>query len=243
LKNLLLVNSSKSFLERNKGLLAKEDFRLITAQSGTEALLLHKEYSFTLILSDMHLQDMGGDTLCSTIRNGDVAKDTIIILICFDNADEHERVVKCGADAKIIRPVQPEQIIETIGHLLDMQLGRTKRAIFTARVLGKKDEVEFSCISIDISITGIFLECDGQLNVGDRIICTFTLPGANQIEVEGDVVRSIKPHENIYKYGVQFVGLPLANRKEIENYVASVRLKTLENNLDRLRCQYMNRTR
>jgi CheY-like chemotaxis protein len=111
-KKILIVSSSKSFLERSKNLLTGKDFQVNIAQSGAEALQLQKEYSFNLILSDMHLQDMGGDTLCSTIRNTDITKKTIIILICYDNADEHERVVKSGAVAKFIRPVQPEQIIE-----------------------------------------------------------------------------------------------------------------------------------
>ena len=223
MKKILLVSSSKSFLDRSKNLLARDDFQVITAQSGAEALQLQKKYLFDLILSDLHLQDVGGDTLCSGIRSEDIAKNTAIILICYDNKDEHTRIAKCGADAKIIRPVQPEKILETVGSLLNMQLGRTKRAFFTVKVLIKKGEVEFCCVSIDISITGILLETDYHLDIGDRIICLFTLPGASQIETEGDVVRSIRVQESIYKYGVQFVGLPLSFRKEIENYVTSAR--------------------
>ena len=102
--------------------------------------------------------------------------------------------------------------------------------------------MEFDCISIDISVTGILLETEYKLAVGDRIICRFALTGESQIEVEGDVVRSIDPHNYIHKYGVQFIGLPLACRKQIENYVESVRLKVSESNLVRLKCQYMNRT-
>jgi len=242
MKKILIVSSSKSFLERSSNLLNGKEFQVNTAQSGAEALRLHMDHSFDLILSDMHLQDMGGDILCSTVRNGEVAKNPIIILICYESVDDHERVVRCGADAKIIRPVQPEQIIETIGNLLNIQVGRTKRAIFTVKVFAGKGKVEFDCISIDISITGILLETEYRLAVGDRIICRFALPGESQIEVEGDVVRSLDPHNNIRKFGVQFIGLPLSCRKQIERYVESVRLKVTESNLVRLKCQYMNRT-
>lgn len=199
----------------------REDFRLITAQSGAEALQLQKEHLFDLIMSDLHLHDMGGDTLCSTLRNEEIVQNPAIILICYDKATEHDRVARSGADAKIIRPVQPEQIIDTVGSLLDMQIGRTKRAMFTVKVVSKKGAVEFYCLSLDISITGILLETEYHLDIGDRIVCQFTLPGACQIATEGNVVRSIKAQEKVYKYGIQFVGLSRSSHKEIESFVAS----------------------
>jgi len=220
MKKILLASSSKSFLQRNRNLLTRENFQLFTAHGGAEALQLHKEHLFDLVLADLHLKDMGGDALCSLLRS-EIA-DVAVILICYDKPDEHERVARCGADAKIIRPIQPEQMIETIGSLLDMQLTRTKRAIFKVRVLSKKGTMEFYCLSLDISITGILLETGNHLDIGDRIICQFTLPGSSRIETEGDVVRSIKTPD-LFKYGVQFVGLSLSFRREIEHYVASVK--------------------
>jgi len=222
MKKILLASSSKSFLQRNKNLLTRENFQLFTAHGGAEALQLHKEHLFDLVLADLHLKDMGGDALCSLLRSEEALTSVAVILICYDKPDEHERVARCGADAKIIRPVQPEQMIETIGSLLDMQLTRNKRAIFKVRVLSKKGTAEFYCVSLDISITGILLETGNHLDIGDRIICQFTLPGSSRIETEGDVVRSIKTSE-LFKYGVQFVGLSLPSRREIDRYVASVK--------------------
>jgi len=76
LKKILLVSSSKSFLVRNRNLLTREDFQLTTSQSGAEALQLHQEHHFDLIMADLHLHDMGGDTLCATLRTGEIAKNT-----------------------------------------------------------------------------------------------------------------------------------------------------------------------
>lgn len=193
----------------------------MTAFSGAEALQLQNEYLFDLILADLYLEDMGGDTLCSKLRSEEISKNVVIILICYDKAAEHERVTKSGANAKIIRPVQPEQIIDTVGSLLDMQISRTKRAIFNVKVLTKKGGEAFCCVSLDISITGILLETEYHLDIGDRIICQFTIPGASQIENEGDVVRSVKTVNGLYRFGVQFIALPLSFRREIENYVTS----------------------
>jgi DNA-binding response OmpR family regulator len=223
MKKILLVSSSRSFLERNKTLLTRESFELFTAGGGEEALRLQEEHRFDLVLADLHLKDLEGDAVCSRLRSDENYGNTAVILICYDKAEEHERVSRCGADAKIIRPIQPEQMIETVGSLLEMQLTRTQRVIFRVRVLSKKGAVEFDCVSLDISITGILLETEHHLDIGDRIICRFTLPGASMMETEGDVVRSAKAQESSIRYGVQFVGLSLSHRREIERYVASAR--------------------
>lgn len=226
LKKILLVSSSKSFLERNSNLLKGEGFQIITTQTGIEALQLQKENRFNLILSDLHLLDMGGDALTKALRTDEASKNVAIILICYDNADERARIADSGADARIIRPATPEQILETVGSLLDIQIGRPKRAMLTVKVLGRKENVEFDCISIDISNTGILLETEYPLVIGDRISFKFTLPGASQIESEGDVIRSVNILECTYKYGVQFVGLSLSSRNDILSYVTSFRNKS-----------------
>jgi len=222
MKKILLASTSTAFLARNKDLLTRGDLQIFTTNSCSEAIRLHKEQNFDLILSELRLEDMGGHALCSIVRSEENSAKPGVILICHDNPDEHARVGQSGADAKIIRPIQPDQILDTVGSLLGVQIGRVKRALFTVRVLSKKGVVAFYCVSIDISITGIFLETDYCLELGDRIICQFTLPGASEIETEGDVVRSVKAPEGVYKYGVQFVGLPFTSRKKIESYVASV---------------------
>jgi len=219
---ILISSVSKPFLTRNSDLLTRVDFQIITTHSGNDALRLHTERSFDIIISDMQLEDMGGDELCAAIRGNSMAPRAAFILICHDKPEEHARADTSGADAKIIRPIQPEQIIDTVSSLLGVQIGRTKRVIFKVLVLSKKGEVKFQCESLDISITGIMLETEYHLVLGDRIICQFTLPDAGQITTEGDVVRTVKTTEGCYRYGIQFVGLPLTSRREIERYVASV---------------------
>lgn len=223
MKKLLLGSASKAFLKRNMNLLTRESFQLFTAQSGEEILRLHHEHCFDLILADLHLHDIDGDAVCARLRSEETEKNVAVVLICYDTPEEHARVARCGADAKIIRPIQPDQVIEMVGSLLAVQLARTKRAIFKVRVLSKKGLSEFYCLSLDISITGILLEAEHALAVGDRIICQFTLPGSSQIKNEGDVVRAVKLPGGSYHYGIQFIALPLDSRREIENYIASVK--------------------
>lgn len=224
MKNILLASSSKPFLSRNRNLLTRRDFQIFTTHLGNEALQLHQKLPFDLVISDMYLEDMGGDEFCAKIRHNVSSPDVPFILICYDKPEEHSRADCSGADAKIIRPIQPEQIIDTVGSLLDLHIGRTKRAMFKVMVISKKGEVKFYCESLDISITGMLLETEYHLVLGDRIICQFTLPGASQITVEGDVVRTLKTTEDISRYGIQFIGLPIASRKEVEQYIVTTKV-------------------
>lgn len=219
MKKILIASASKPFLTRNKNLLTRSDFQIMTTHSGNNALQLHGEMLCDLIISDMQLEDMGGDELCAAVRGSSAAPGVAFILICYDKLDEHIRADNSGADAKIIRPIQPEQMIDTVGSLLDVNICRTKRVMFKVLVLSKKDDVRFYCESLDISISGIMLETGYHLVLGDRIVCQFTLPDSVEITSEGDVVRTVKTSECLYRYGVQFVGLPFASRKAIEQYV------------------------
>lgn len=221
-KKILLASISKTFLERNKNLLSREDFLLLTTNNGAEALELHRQHRFDLVIADLYLKDMGGDLLCAQLHGEGGDRPVAVVLICFDKADEHVRVAQSGADAKIIRPVLPEQIIETVGNLLGIPLGRPKRAIFKVRVQSRKGVLAFVCVSLDISVTGMLLQTEHHLDIGDRIVCQFTLPGAGSIETEGDVVRSVSPASGEHQYGIQFIALPLASRREVERYIASV---------------------
>jgi CheY-like chemotaxis protein len=222
MKNILITSSSRPFLNRNKNLLTRSDFQIFTATSANDALRLYQELPFDLIISDTHLDGMGGNDLCTSVRALQGPRNTAFILICMDTPDDHRRADQSGADAKIIRPIQPEQMLETVGSLLEMKLGRTRRAIFKVMVISKKGEVKFYCESIDISISGMLLETEYHLVLGDRIICQFTLPGASQIVVDGDVARTIKTPEGMFRYGIQFIGLPVTARRDIEKYIATV---------------------
>jgi CheY-like chemotaxis protein len=69
MKKVLLASASRVFLKRNANLLKGRGFQLITTLSGAEALKLHKENLFDLVLADLKLEDMCGCTLLSMVRD------------------------------------------------------------------------------------------------------------------------------------------------------------------------------
>jgi len=221
MKKVLLVSSSRVFLKRNSNLLQGRGFQLFTAMSGAEALKLQRESFFDLILADLKLEDMCGCTLFTLLRSEEDSQHVPVILICHKFSGSMERVQQSGASAMLLKPIDPVQLIETIGSFLDMQIGRSKRVVLNVKVLVKKIDLEFYCLSHDISNTGILLEAEYQLESGSRILCQFTLPGSIRIETEGEVIRFVSTREDECLYGVKFIDLSLTYHKAIDRFLAT----------------------
>jgi len=68
MKKILLISTSKIFLKRNTNLLTGRGLEIFTAANGEDALKLHEEQTFDLILSELELDGMDGSRLCSEIR-------------------------------------------------------------------------------------------------------------------------------------------------------------------------------
>lgn len=222
MKKVLLASASKVFLRRNTNLLMRRGFQLCAAPSGSESLKLHAEHHFDLILADFKLEDMCGCTLCSLIRRNETARHVPIILTCHNIEGSIERVEQSGADAMLLKPIDPLLLLETLGRFIGLQLGRSKRVVLKVTVYGKDELLEFTCLSHDVSTTGILLETDHQLALESHIICRFTLPDTGTIETEGQVVRCMSGTECENIYGVKFIALPRSCHREIDGYIASI---------------------
>jgi len=183
---ILLVSGYISFLTRNSNLLRNRVFQIFTAKSGGEALKLHQEHHFDLMLVDFKLEEMGGCTLCSLIRKSEHASQVPIIITCHNIPGSIERVSKCGASKMLLKPVEPITLMESISAFLDSPLIRSKRVVLKVNVLSTAYDQEFSCFSHDLSNTGILIETDYQLAIGSRITCKFTLENISDIEIDGE---------------------------------------------------------
>lgn len=221
MKKVLLTTSSKSFLERNLNLLQGKGFQLQTAVNGADALKQQQQSGFDLILSDFELADMSGVKLCSELRLAETPRQTPFVIICYNTAECLEKVKRSEANAMVLRPVNPTKLLMTIGSFLDMQLARSKRIIFTEDVLTKRLNDEFISRSIDISATGILIESDRRLSIGETIDCHFRLFDSVQTQVSGEIARCLSSEKGNLCYGVKFVDLTYSKRSTLERYVAS----------------------
>lgn len=221
MKKALLINPDGDSLAWYKDILDRDDLRIFTAATAEEGLRIHREEKVNLLITELDLPDMGGDELCARIRRNSALMKVSVIIVCRDMPAEIRRADTCGANARLLKPVTPEQLDDRLGKLLAVPPRQDCRVLVRTQVYGERGATTLFCTSRNISVAGLLLECDDFLAVGDRISCMFFLPGQKQISAVGEVTRAARTSRIMHQYGVRFVSIYPHVRKEIEEFVTA----------------------
>jgi CheY-like chemotaxis protein/uncharacterized protein YodC (DUF2158 family) len=221
LKKILLVNTLPTFLERNTSLLNRIGFRIYPATSAFEALQIHRTQRVDLIIALLDMPEMGGDMLCSMIRQDAVLRKVSILLICSPVPWQIEKASQCGANAWICKPVQPELLLQEVRKLIAIP----KRLDHRASIHGIVRCKWFTGISRNISVSGVLCETGIAIDPDELITSMSVSIGSREIVADGKVVRRVSLPDGHYNYGVQFIGLASEYRKVMETFI-SQNLKT-----------------
>lgn len=222
MKHILIISSSPSFIDRNETLLRRSDFSIHSAESAAEGQLVFDRMPIDLVLLDINLGDMAGADFSVQLTEKNLPVKPIILLVCNDSVDELDRLKKSGAHALLARPIKPLQLVKTVGQFLTVQLVRSRRVSLRVKVISQKDDVEFFCISHNISLTGMMIETEFSLEVGSLIVCQFMIPNSVEVVSEGEIVRSSRTLDGAHQYGIHFINISRQSRHEIDLYIASV---------------------
>lgn len=221
MKKVLIIYPVGDALARDKNILDRDELRIFTASTAEEGLRIHREEMVNLLLTELDLPDMGGDVLCSRIRQDQALKRVSVVVVCRDLPEEIKRAENCGANARLLKPIKPEQLEDCVGKLLAVSTRQDCRVLVRTQVYSERGATTFFCTSRNISVSGFLLESDGLLAVGDRISCQFFLPNASQITTVGEVVRITRLSRIIHQFGIRFISLYPQVQSEIENFVAA----------------------
>lgn len=220
MKKILLVNASRYFFDEGKSLLDRRDFHVFMAPSAIRALQIHRDERVNLIVADIDLQDIPGDALCAKIREDSESRAVSFILVCHDNPEELARGADCGANVCIKKPFSAKAILDHVEKLLAISVRRGYRVLLRAKVKGALDDAVFFCTSQNISVSGILIETDRPLAVGEQLICSFFLPGSARIRTEGEVARVEVAADGKHHCGIRFIAIDAEFRKAIETFIA-----------------------
>lgn len=84
-----------------------------TARSGFEALKVLQRERFHLIITDINMPDINGLELVRFIRDSPGQRETPLIIVSSDGRDrDRERGLKLGANAYLVKPFRPEELLE-----------------------------------------------------------------------------------------------------------------------------------
>ena len=112
-RNILVIDDDKSILRTFTRILKKSGYDIDIAETGKEALEKSKEKNFDLALIDIRLPDMDGTDLLVKIKPN--MKNAIKIMITgFPSLETGVKALDEGADAYLVKPVKPEELIALI---------------------------------------------------------------------------------------------------------------------------------
>ncbi|MBF0226993.1 MAG: response regulator [Desulfobacterales bacterium] len=115
-KVLLVVDDSEMARNFHSNILQVHGFKVITAIDGVDALeKLYQESHVCMVLTDINMPNMDGYSLIQRIREDEIFEDLPIIIISTeDEAKDKQRGFDVGANVYIVKPTDPDELVENI---------------------------------------------------------------------------------------------------------------------------------
>jgi two-component system, chemotaxis family, chemotaxis protein CheY len=96
-----------------------DDFEIVEASSGFEALKLLPRRKFSLIITDINMPDINGLELINFVKSN-LQYSSIPLIVVTTEGAEHDRQkgMALGADAYLVKPIDPVQLQELVRKFL-----------------------------------------------------------------------------------------------------------------------------
>lgn len=120
MKKVLIIEDEAKIADVVKAYLEREGFEVSIAESGEKALRLIKD-GYNLIILDLMLPDIDGESICAAIR--EISDLPIIMLTAKSSEDDRVRGLGMGADDYIVKPFSARELVARV----KAHLRRTKK--------------------------------------------------------------------------------------------------------------------
>ena len=106
---VLIVEDELKIRELLRGYFEREGFGVVTTASGAEAITLASTARPDLIVLDLRLPDVAGETVAAEVRR----QGTTPILMLTAKAGEEDRIrgLELGADDYVVKPFSPREVV------------------------------------------------------------------------------------------------------------------------------------
>lgn len=151
-KNVLLVEDDARLREIVGDYFASENFKIIEAENGREALDLFESEAVALVLLDIMIPDIDGWSVCKRLRK---ISDVPIIMLT-SRTDEEDKLMgyDLGADDYVTKPFSPKVLVAKAKMLLKRAEGSVGRTDGSLLYSG----IEINKLSRSVKIDGDAVE-------------------------------------------------------------------------------------
>ena len=119
MKKILIVDDSVSMRQMVGFTLRQGGFDVVEAEHGQDALAQLDRSTVDLIITDLNMPVMDGITLIQNVRKLPAMKSKPILMLTTEGlASKKEQGKAAGATGWIVKPFDPEKLLQTIAKVL-----------------------------------------------------------------------------------------------------------------------------
>ena len=116
---ILVVERNPAVQRLERFLLEQAGYSVEFASDGVTALARAQELCPKIVVTEILVPRLDGLSLCRALKS-DPRTSSIVVLI-FSHLHAADRALEAGADAFIVKPIDEEQLIETVSKLLEIR--------------------------------------------------------------------------------------------------------------------------
>ena len=116
---ILIVDDNLVVLKILKNILESENFMIVSATNGVEALKIAVQEKPNIIITDYMMPEMDGMALITKLKSQLSTRFIPIIMLTAKDVDAEVEVINAGADDYLTKPVNPKRLIARINRLLN----------------------------------------------------------------------------------------------------------------------------
>ena len=97
------------------------ELRILEAEDGVDGLKKMRAHQIDILITDINMPMMDGLKLVGMVRKDPKHRDIPIIIVTTEGArEDRDRGLSLGADAYLVKPVKPSEVVATVGDLLGL---------------------------------------------------------------------------------------------------------------------------
>lgn len=220
MKKVIIAKKLAPLVLQNISLLSRSDIKIFTAATTDEILNIHIEETVDLIVTSRDQPGTSSADIFSIFRQSQHLKRVLVIMLCENDKLHQDWCKQCGAHAILVEPVDSRVLQEKVQQFLNVATRKAYRVTLNISVEGKFRNRPFLCHLEDLSVTGALIRAKLDLELGDRISCSFYLPEGAQVNILASVVRTVKQAGSPERhYGIHYIDIPAETKERIESYI------------------------
>ena len=111
MRRILIVDDAATVRMYHRNILEAAGYAVEEAVNGVEAMERALQQPFELYLVDVNMPKLDGYGFLRQLRGEDIVQAPAIMISTEAEANDHERAYAAGANAYLVKPVKPEQLL------------------------------------------------------------------------------------------------------------------------------------